>query len=107
MIQAVALAEIDGLNDPNQYGEKPFESLKPMKFNEKYWNVFAGGAGQTYGCHAVWQMYTLDRKPINGPLKPWQVSLELPMANQVKHLKNLMLSKSYFDIIPEQQTGRR
>jgi hypothetical protein len=38
VIQAVALAEIDGLNDPNQYGEKPFDSLKPMKFNEKYWN---------------------------------------------------------------------
>jgi hypothetical protein len=66
-----------------------------------YWNVFAGGAGQTYGCHAVWQMYTLDRQPINGPLKPWQKSLDLPVANQMKHLKSLMLSKPYFSRIPD------
>lgn len=66
-----------------------------------YWNVFAGAAGQSYGCHAVWQMYTLDREPINGPLKPWQKSLDLPMANQVKHLKNLLLSKPYFSRIPD------
>lgn len=66
-----------------------------------YWNVFAGAAGQTYGCHTVWQMYTLDRNPINAPLKPWKISLELPMANQVKHLKNLMLSQAYFSRIPD------
>lgn len=66
-----------------------------------YWNVFAGGAGQTYGCHAVWQMFTLDRQPVNAPLRPWKVSLDLPMANQVKHLKNLMLSKAYFNRIPD------
>jgi hypothetical protein len=67
-----------------------------------YWNVFAGGAGQTYGCHAVWQMYDLDKSPVNGPLKPWHKSLDLEVANQVKHLKNLMLSRSYFDRIPDQ-----
>ena len=67
-----------------------------------YWNVFAGAAGQTYGCHAVWQMYDLDQKPINGPLKPWHLSLDLEAANQVKHLKNLMLSRPYFDRIPDQ-----
>jgi hypothetical protein len=67
-----------------------------------YWNVFAGGAGQTYGCHAVWQMYDLDRTPVNGPLKPWHKSLDLEVANQMKHLKNLMLSQSYFERIPDQ-----
>ncbi len=67
-----------------------------------YWNVFAGAAGQTYGCHAVWQMFKLDKQPINAPLKPWNISLDLPMANQVKHLKNLMLSKPYFNRIPDQ-----
>jgi hypothetical protein len=35
-----------------------------------YCNVFAGAAGQTYGCHAVWQMYDLDKTPVNAPLKP-------------------------------------
>ena len=67
-----------------------------------YWNVFAGAAGQSYGCHAVWQMYDLDKTPVNGPLKPWHLSLDLEVANQVKHLKNLMLSRPYFERIPDQ-----
>lgn len=67
-----------------------------------YWNVFAGAAGQTYGCHAVWQMYDLDKSPVNGPLKPWHKSLDLEVANQVKHLKNLMLSRQFFERIPDQ-----
>ncbi|MBC6368346.1 glycoside hydrolase family 140 protein [Algoriphagus sp. AK58] len=66
-----------------------------------YWNVFSGAAGQTYGCHAVWQMYDLDKDPVNAPLKPWHQSLDLEVANQVKHLKNLMLSRPYFDRIPD------
>ncbi len=68
-----------------------------------YWNVFAGAAGQTYGCHAVWQMYTLDREPVNAPLKPWNLSLDLEMANQMKHLKNLILSRDFFSRIPDQR----
>ncbi|TDQ15042.1 collagenase-like protein with putative collagen-binding domain [Algoriphagus boseongensis] len=67
-----------------------------------YWNVFAGAAGQSYGCHAVWQMYDLDKDPVNAPLKPWHLSLELEVANQVKHLKNLLLSRDFFDRIPDQ-----
>lgn len=67
-----------------------------------YWNVFAGAAGQTYGCHAVWQMYDLDKSPVNAPLKPWKLSLDLETANQVNHLKNLMLSQDYFSRVPDQ-----
>lgn len=67
-----------------------------------YWNVFAGAAGQTYGCHAVWQMYDLDKQPVNAPLKPWHQSLDLEVANQVKHLKSLLLSRNYFERIPDQ-----
>lgn len=67
-----------------------------------YWNVFAGAAGQTYGCHAVWQMYDLDKQPVNAPLKPWHQSLDLEVANQVKHLKSLLLSRNYFNRIPDQ-----
>ncbi|MGB5554713.1 MAG: glycoside hydrolase family 140 protein [Flavobacteriaceae bacterium] len=67
-----------------------------------YWNVFAGALGQTYGCHDVWQMYKLDKKGINTPLRPWPEALDLPMANQVKHLKNLMLSRPYLSRIPDQ-----
>ncbi|MBN7817753.1 glycoside hydrolase family 140 protein [Algoriphagus pacificus] len=67
-----------------------------------YWNVFAGAAGQSYGCHAVWQMYDLDKTPVNAPLKPWNLSLDLEMANQVKHLKEVILSRNYFDRINDQ-----
>ncbi|WP_422079560.1 glycoside hydrolase family 140 protein [Ulvibacterium sp.] len=66
-----------------------------------YWNVFAGAFGQTYGCHDVWQMYKLDKQGINGPLRPWPEALELPMATQVKHLKNLMLSRPFLSRIPD------
>jgi hypothetical protein len=67
-----------------------------------YWNVFAGAFGQTYGCHDVWQMYKNDKEPINKPLRPWPKALDLPMANQVKHLKNLMLSRPVLSRIPDQ-----
>ncbi len=70
--------------------------------NIMYWNVFAGAFGQSYGCHDVWQMYRNDREPINQPLRPWPKALDLPMANQVKHLKNLMLSRPFLSRIPDQ-----
>jgi hypothetical protein len=36
VIQAVALAELDGLHEPNAYGEKPLIDDDPTKPNEKY-----------------------------------------------------------------------
>ena len=37
VIQAVALAELDGLNTPNPYGETPLIDNDPAKPNEAYW----------------------------------------------------------------------
>ena len=37
VIQAVALAELDGLNAPNAYGELPLHDHDPTKPNEAYW----------------------------------------------------------------------
>ncbi len=67
-----------------------------------YWNVFAGAFGQTYGCHDVWQMYSAGKEGVNQPLRPWHEALQLPMATQVKHLKNLMLSRPFLNRIPDQ-----
>jgi hypothetical protein len=39
VIQAVVLAEIEGLTKPNQYGEVPFINLDPAKPNEKYFQL--------------------------------------------------------------------
>ena len=36
IIQAVALAELDGLNTPNAYGDKPLIDNDPTKPNEAY-----------------------------------------------------------------------
>ena len=36
VIQTVILSEIDGINTPNQYGEKPLVENNPLKPNEKY-----------------------------------------------------------------------
>src|SRR5215218_37764 len=36
VIQAVALAELDGLDDPNPYGERPLVDQDPAKPNERY-----------------------------------------------------------------------
>ncbi len=38
VIQAVILAEVDGLNTPNTEGEIPFEDLNSLKPNEAYFN---------------------------------------------------------------------
>ena len=39
VIQAVVLAEMDGLRKPNQYGEVPLYNMDPTKPNEKYFQV--------------------------------------------------------------------
>jgi Protein of unknown function (DUF4038) len=36
VIQAVVLAELDGLNTPNAYGDRPRSDNDPAKFNEAY-----------------------------------------------------------------------
>lgn len=36
VVQAVALAELDGLNTPNPYGHKPLINNDPTRPNEKY-----------------------------------------------------------------------
>lgn len=39
VVQAVALAEFDGLRKPNQYGEVPLKNLNPATPNDKYFEV--------------------------------------------------------------------
>lgn len=88
---------------PNCFNAKELGHSIPEDIRRiMYWNVFAGACGQSYGCHAVWQMFEEGREGINLPLRPWRVALDLPMANQVQHLKNLMLSRPYLSRIPDQ-----
>lgn len=68
-----------------------------------YWSVFAGAFGYTYGHNSVMQMYKkTDLKPAYGPKEQWITAINAPGAQQMKSLKDLMLSRSYFDRVPDQ-----
>lgn len=69
-----------------------------------YWSVFAGGAGFTYGENSVMQFHKIGDADANYDVKQnWKEAINAPGANQMKHLKNLMLERSYFDRIPAQE----
>lgn len=68
-----------------------------------YWSVFAGAAGYTYGHNAIMQMYkSTDDEGAFGNAKVWTDALDDPGAQQMIHLKNLMLSQPYFIRVPDQ-----
>ena len=71
-----------------------------------YWSVFSGTCGHTYGCHPVWQMYKKENPhpPLtNRVKKEWRPALDEPGAGQMQYLKELILSRPYFNRIPDQQ----
>jgi hypothetical protein len=65
-----------------------------------YWSVFSGACGHTYGTHPVWQMYDKGREAIGYVRYNWKEALHLKGAGQLIHLKNLILSRPYFDRVP-------
>ena len=68
-----------------------------------YWSVFAGGAGHTYGHNSVMQMHKpSDRGSAYGSRKYWNEALNDEGARQMVHLKKLLLSKPYFERVPDQ-----
>lgn len=69
-----------------------------------YWSVFAGGAGFTYGENSVMQFHTKGDNDGNYNVKQnWKEAVNAPGAQQMKHLKDLMLERSYFDRVPAQE----
>ena len=68
-----------------------------------YWSVFAGGAGHTYGHNSVMQMHKpTDKSSAYGSKKFWYDALNDSGAQQMHYLKDLILSKPYFDRVPDQ-----
>ncbi len=68
-----------------------------------YWSVFAGGAGHTYGHNSVMQMHKpSDKGSAYGSKKYWYDALNDSGARQMIYLKSLMLSKPYFERVPDQ-----
>jgi hypothetical protein len=68
-----------------------------------YWNLFTGGFGHTYGCHAIWQMLASGREPVGFARNTWQKDLDLPGAWDMIHVRNLMESRPFTDRIPFQE----
>lgn len=66
-----------------------------------YWNVFSGAFGHAYGHNAVWQMAAPGRPANHSPLMDWRSALEQPGAVQMKHGKDLMLSRPFLTRIPD------
>ncbi len=68
-----------------------------------YWDIFTGGFGHTYGCHAIWQMLTPDRQPVGFARHTWYDDLDLPGAWDMIHVRKLMESRPFTDRVPFQQ----
>jgi hypothetical protein len=69
-----------------------------------YWNVFAGGAGFTYGENAVMQFHrTSSGRGSYGVRESWTTTIHAKGAMQLKYLKYLILSKPYFERVPAQE----
>jgi len=69
-----------------------------------YWDIFAGGAGFTYGENAVMQFHTMGAKGGSfGVNANWKETIHAPGAEQMIFLKQLLLSLPYFERIPAQQ----
>lgn len=87
-----------GLHDPTQ----PYWNDDDVR-RYAYWSVFAGAFGFTYGHSAVMQMHKSgDRNPAYGVREYWAEALNAPGATQMKYLKQLMLSKPFFERVPDQ-----
>ena len=66
-----------------------------------YWAVFEGAMGHTYGHNFVMQFLKDGEAPgAYGARLPWQQALMAAGADQMKYVKELVLSKPYFERIP-------
>ena len=70
-----------------------------------YWSVFAGSCGHTYGHNAIMQMLK-PGYPTSygdaGDVKTWYQGLNDPGFQQMKFVRQLILSFPYFERVPDQ-----
>jgi hypothetical protein len=86
-----------GLHDPSE----PYWTANDVR-RYAYWSVFAGCAGFTYGHNAIMQFHKPGNPdPDYGVNVYWYDALQAPGGGQMQHLKKLMLSRPYFDRVPD------
>ena len=66
-----------------------------------YWSVFAGGFGYTYGHNSVFQFFMPGDPPITNPIF-YTDALNAPGAEDMKHVRSLIESRSALNRIPAQ-----
>ncbi len=86
-----------GLHDPNDAKWQDYDVRRYA-----YWAVFAGAFGHTYGNNSIMQMKKNGIGGAYGAQEPWYEALNNPGMNQMKYLKNLMLTLPFLDRIPDQ-----
>ena len=89
-----------GLHDPK---EPHWQASDVRRY--AYWSVFAGSCGHTYGHNSIMQFFKPGQNGGYGDprmMKPWFVAMEDPGFNQMKFLRQLMLSFPYFERVPDQ-----
>lgn len=67
-----------------------------------YWALFAGAHGHTYGCHPIWQFYTLGKNPKSFCRHTWQEAIHFPGSSQMQYARRLIESRPFLSRIPDQ-----
>jgi len=87
-----------GLHDPSQ----PYWTAADSR-RYAYWSVFAGAFGHTYGDNAVMQMHKPGAgEGAYGVRNFWYEAIDDPGSGQMQYLKKLMLSRPFFERVPDQ-----
>jgi hypothetical protein len=87
-----------GLHDPAE----PYWTANDVR-RYAYWSVFAGACGHTYGDNSIMQFHRpTDGKGAYGTRNYWYEAINDPGSGQLQFLKRLILSRPYFDRVPDQ-----
>lgn len=86
-----------GLHDPNETRWKDYDVRRYA-----YWSVFAGSFGHTYGNNSIMQFMRPGVSAAYGAETPWWDAMKDPGFNQMKYIKNLMLTFPYFERVADQ-----
>ena len=81
---------------PVVMGEPPYELERTDDYgirSRAYWTMFSGGAGFAYGVIPVWNFD-----------KGWQNAMQADGGKQLAHLKSLMTSRKWYDLVPDQNS---
>jgi hypothetical protein len=69
----------------------------------EWWSVLAGAFGHTYGENSVMQFFVKGTQAnAYWPALSWTEALDAPGATQMHHLKDLILSRPFFERVPDQ-----